>query len=344
MRSGLLSRLWRPFRWTARCAVSIGRVTAWISAREIPVRSWLFNAPQGCGRSRLAFAITIASDGRVVCAFDACDPSIAYGALCFRQPLAWALLLVQHADYAFWQQELLGEETDAGGGDCAPIVLLAADPGWFAGRTELFLRSPSGAVASHRGGRVLFHLDADPASAAFELPRRGTGRACSWCCRRACGEARRDWGRGRTLRFWRSDSRTVLMTRLTISVGFFVNTLVLRVDTSGNPSLRICWRVFAIRIWRPMHAGDLPFERLVEVLNPPRLMSRHPLFQVALVFQNNAFCFSLPGLTVWPERIGTATAKFDLSFSLAEQRDATASSGLYPVSSFRERSFRSGKR
>ena len=67
---------------------------------------------------------------------------------------------------------------------------------------------------------------------------------------------------------------------------------------------------------------DLPFERLVEVLNPARSLARHPLFQVMLAFQNNAAVrLELPGLTAArSSRSRRASAKFDLSLSLAEQR------------------------
>ena len=106
-------------------------------------------------------------------------------------------------------------------------------------------------------------------------------------------------------------------------VGFFVNTLVLRTDTSGDPSLRaLIGRVRAGNLLAYGHA-ELPFERLVEVLNPARSLSHHPLFQVMLAFQNNAAArFDVPGLATRFEPVATATAKFDLAVSVSEERGA----------------------
>ena len=106
-------------------------------------------------------------------------------------------------------------------------------------------------------------------------------------------------------------------------VGFFVNTLVLRTDTSGNPSFReLLGRVRNTDLNAYTHQ-EMPFERLVEVLNPSRSLAHHPLFQVMLAFQNAPRgVIELGEAKLSAEPVGTRVAKFDLLVSMGERRGA----------------------
>src|SRR5262249_16125778 len=100
-------------------------------------------------------------------------------------------------------------------------------------------------------------------------------------------------------------------------VGFFVNTLVLRTDTSGHPSFRdLIGRVRAGNLAAYSHQ-ELPFERLVEALNPARSLARHPLFAVMFALQSNA-AVQLGGVSARVEGVGGGSGKVDLAVSLAE--------------------------
>ncbi|GIH27672.1 hypothetical protein Aph01nite_59820 [Acrocarpospora phusangensis] len=106
-------------------------------------------------------------------------------------------------------------------------------------------------------------------------------------------------------------------------VGFFVNSLVLRTDVSGTPTFaELLGRVRETDLAAYEHQ-DLPFERLVEAINPARSLARHPLFQVMVVYLTDQDgTLDLPGLAVEPEPLGQETAKFDLSFDFIERGDA----------------------
>src|SRR5262249_16999035 len=109
---------------------------------------------------------------------------------------------------------------------------------------------------------------------------------------------------------------------------FFVNTLVLRSDVSGNPGFaELVDRVKARNLAAYGHA-DLPFERLVEVLNPARSLSRHPLFQVMLAFDSGSeAAAALSGLEVGAEPIGSRSAQVDPAVALSEARRGAPPAG-----------------
>jgi amino acid adenylation domain-containing protein len=108
-------------------------------------------------------------------------------------------------------------------------------------------------------------------------------------------------------------------------IGFFVNSLVLRVDAAGDPAFReLVARVREVALGAYAHQ-DLPFEKIVEEIQPHRDPSTNPLFQVVFALQNAPLsALELPGLQVELLPLSDATSKFDLKLDLWEAED-----GLY---------------
>ena len=102
-------------------------------------------------------------------------------------------------------------------------------------------------------------------------------------------------------------------------IGFFVNTLVLRTDLSGSPSFQeLLTRVRSATLAAYAHQ-DLPFEKLVEEIQPERDLSYSPLFQVMFILQNAPMpALELLGLSLSPLEFDSATAKFDLTLSIED--------------------------
>src|SRR6202007_586080 len=109
-------------------------------------------------------------------------------------------------------------------------------------------------------------------------------------------------------------------------VGFFVNTLVLRVDLAGDPTVAQLLAQVRGRSLAAYEPQDVPFEVLVERLNPTRSLTYHPLIQVMLGWQNlpgqgsdPAAGLALGEVRVTQMPVDTRTARMDLVFSLAER-------------------------
>ncbi len=118
-------------------------------------------------------------------------------------------------------------------------------------------------------------------------------------------------------------------------IGMFVNTLALRVRLAGVPTFEdlLAWvRQTSLDAFEHQ---DLPFERLVEELKPRRDLSRHPLFQAVLAFQNVRLgSIDVPGLALEPLSLESATTKFDLTFTLFEVEDGLAGQVEYATDLF----------
>ncbi|MEU9884958.1 amino acid adenylation domain-containing protein [Sphaerisporangium sp. NPDC051011] len=104
-------------------------------------------------------------------------------------------------------------------------------------------------------------------------------------------------------------------------IGYFINILVLRTDLSGDPTVRqLIGRVHDV-VQGAMAHGELPFDRVVDVVRPPRDPARTPLFQIGFGLSNLAEPPRLPGLTVVPESPDLDTARFDMTWGLMETTD-----------------------
>src|SRR5437016_1437825 len=249
------------------------------------------------------------------------DVSESYAARCAGRAPEFLPLPVQYADYTLWQQGLLGEEGDARSALSRSLLFWRDRLAGLPEQIGLPFDRPRPAVSSYRGGRVELRLSGGLHAGLLRLAR-GEGASLFMVLQAGLAALLTRLGAGSDIAIGspiagRTDGA------LDDLVGFFVNTLVLRTDTSGNPSLR--------ELIGPVRASNLlgysqqevPFERLVEVLNPARSLSHHPLFQVMLALQNNApVRLELAGLSASVEEVLSASAKFDLSVSVAEERAA----------------------
>jgi amino acid adenylation domain-containing protein/thioester reductase-like protein len=125
-------------------------------------------------------------------------------------------------------------------------------------------------------------------------------------------------------------------------MGCFVNTLVLRVSLSDNPSFRsFLRRVRDVALESYAHQ-DLPFEYLVDALQPRRDMSHSPLFQVMFILQNTPKAtLQMPGLKLSFVEFGISAAKFDLTLAMEERADGIAGTLEYKTALFNRDTIRS---
>ncbi|WP_397490645.1 amino acid adenylation domain-containing protein [Rhizobium ruizarguesonis] len=118
-------------------------------------------------------------------------------------------------------------------------------------------------------------------------------------------------------------------------IGFFVNTLAVRIDLSGEPSVSDLLERGRRAALTAQDHQDLPFEQVVEIVQPPRALDHTPLFQVGLAWQNNTVgSLDLPGLRVEAAGEGLDQVKFDLELNLGEQGEVIAGTLGYATALF----------
>ncbi|WP_231992139.1 non-ribosomal peptide synthetase [Mycobacterium sp. ACS4331] len=296
-------------------------------AVEIPLRVKLFRIAEA-QHVLVAAVHHVAADGASVAPLLA-DVETAYAARSTGRAPEWTPLPVQYIDYTLWQQEWLGRESD-------PDSVIAGQLGYWeqalAGlpeRLDLPTDRPYPPVSDFRGSSVRVDWPA-----ALQQRVREVGREHN------------------TTSFMVIQAAlAVLLSELSMSsdvaigfpiagrndpaldelVGFFVNTLVLRVDLSDDPSFTDLLDQVRQRSLAAYDHQDVPFEVLVDRLNPTRSLSHHPLVQVMLAWQNfdgqdddRTNSSALGGVQVTSMPLDTLTARMDLVFSLGERWNETA--------------------
>nr|WP_316573503.1 non-ribosomal peptide synthetase [Nocardia canadensis] len=286
---------------------------------QVPLRVALFEL--GPDESVLAVVVHhIAGDGSSLTPLTR-DLMLAYAARSAGAAPDWAPLAVQYADYALWQRALLGSEDDPRSLASAQLAYWRDALAGLPDQLDLPADRPRPAVQSFAGGRVPIEVDAATHRALLALAHE----------------------QGATLFMVVHTALAVTLARLAGTddlaigtpiagrgeaalddlIGMFVNTLVFRTTLRpGEPFTALLARqrdtdlqVFA--------NADLPFERLVEAINPARSTARHPLFQVGLSFQNlTRTGLELGELAVEGVDVDLAVSQFDLHAVVADTYDA----------------------
>ncbi|WP_431934307.1 amino acid adenylation domain-containing protein, partial [Nonomuraea jabiensis] len=293
---------------------------------EIPIRGCLFRT--GPAEATLLILVHhIAADGSSIAPLSR-DLTTAYRARLDGHAPRWEPLQVRYADHAVWQRDVLGAADD-------PHSPLSRQTEYWrnalAGAPDLVTLPtdrPRPATLSQRGEVAAVEIGRDLCDAVTRLARQ-TGTTPFMVLQAALVAVLARLGAGTDVTLGsgvagRADES------LDDLIGLFVNPLVLRTDAAGNPTFgELLARVRETSLGAYAHQ-DVPFEHLVDVLNPSRSGAHHPLFQVVFVLQNTPpATLDLPGLRVTPEEAVTGGARLDLLISLTERTTATgAADGL----------------
>ena len=255
--------------------------------------------------------------------------SALYGAFSRGEADPLPPLPVQYADYAAWQRrwvdgDVLREQADfwKRSLEGAPELL------------ELPTDRPRPARQDFDGALVELELDEELAAGLRELARRHGATLfmtvlAGWAATLARLSGQRDVVVG-------TPAANRGRSEIEGLIGFFINTLALRVELSGSPTVaELLARVKALTLGAQQHQ-DMPFEQVVELVQPARSLAHAPLFQAVLTWQNAPrSALELPGLTLGSvDALQRVTAKYDLSLTLGESGGRIVGAVAYATALF----------
>ena len=251
-------------------------------ATEIPLRAWLYTT--AAEEHVLVAAVHhIAADGWSITPLLA-DLDLAYASRCAGRAPGWAPLAVQYVDYTLWQRAQLGELDDHHSPIAAQLGFWEDALAGMPERLELPTDRPYPAVADYRGASVALEWPAGLQQQVARVAREH--HATSFMVMQAALAvllAKISASPEVAVGFPIAGRRDPALDEL---VGFFVNTLVLRVDLAGDPTVAELLAQVRQRSLAAYEHQDVPFEVLVDRLNPTRSLTHHPLVQVMLAWQN----------------------------------------------------------
>ncbi|MDH0301929.1 MULTISPECIES: non-ribosomal peptide synthetase [unclassified Pseudomonas] len=327
--NGGFSLAWHDLRDQGQALAALVREEARLPfdlAHQLPIRGRLLCL----GQDHHALLLTlhhIVADGWSMDVFTQ-ELAALYLAFSAGEPDPLPALAIQYGDYAIWQRRWLAGDALQRQADHwrqalagAPLLL------------SLPTDRPRPARQDYRGERVEVRLDRRLSADLKDLCQRHAvtpfmlfGAAWAVLLARLSGQAEVVIG-------------TPVANRRHAEVegliGLFVNALALRIDTSGTPDVAaLLARVKAVASQAQDHQ-DIPFEQVVELLQPPRSLAHTPLYQVSLAWNGGAaHSLHLGGLQLEPLGAPQAIAKFDLTLSLGETGEGFAGALEYATALF----------
>ncbi|OCA54768.1 non-ribosomal peptide synthetase [Photorhabdus namnaonensis] len=236
-----------------------------------------------------------------------------YAACLNQQPDPLPLLTIQYPDYAAWQRQVFSGEGVKAQSDYwrrtladAPVLL------------ELPIDRPRPFQQSFTGGRVAVRIDAPLVQALKHLGQQHGATLFMTLLTAWAALLSRLSGQDDVVIGIPSANRN--LREIEPLLGFFVNTLALRIDLSDMPDVATLLRRVRQTTLGAQEHQDLPFEQVVEIVQPPRRPEHTPLFQVMFAWQENETEeWQLSELAVTPFELEYDIAKFDLQLELTEK-------------------------